>query len=270
MEAEGFRLGPAYQETVALLRRALTLNSDLTLDRLQDEALRRYADRFVSRRDGITELATYVYPNREAGGGQYKVMEELEQKVLAGVEGAHVIGVSVLGRELKRLVLEGSLEALVLALALVLAILWSHFRRVSYMLLTAVPLILGELGAVGGMTLLGLKLNMVTMGIIPIILGIGIDDGIHVVHRFLDQGERDVPGIYRFAGRAVVITSLTTIVGFGSLVFATYKGLWTAGLFAILGVGMCLLSSVTLLPALLQIFVVHRRMRRAEGAAAGE
>ncbi|NIV29794.1 MAG: multidrug RND transporter, partial [Anaerolineae bacterium] len=137
----------------------------------------------------------------------------------------------------------------VLAIGLVLVILWSHFRRARYVFLTAVPLLLGELGALGGMSLLGLNLNMVSMGIIPIVLGIGIDDGIHIAHRFLDQGEQDVPGIFRFAGRAVVITSLTTIVGFGSLVFSTYKGLWTAGLFAILGVGMCLVSSITLLPA---------------------
>ena len=66
---------------------------------------------------------------------------------------------------------------------------------------------------------------------------------------------------YRVAGRAVVITSLTTMFGFGSLVFASYKGLWTAGVFAILGIGMCLFSSVTLLPALLQIFIVRREER---------
>jgi len=171
--------------------------------------------------------------------------------------------VTILGRELKRLIREGSIEAALLAMGLVLAILWIHFRRLSYVALTAVPLLLGELGAMGGMTLLGHNLNMVSMGIIPIILGIGIDDGIHIVHRFMDQGEKDVPGVFRFAGRAVVITSMTTMVGFGSLVFSSYKGLWSAGLFAILGIGICLLASITLLPALLQIFVVNRRERLA-------
>ena len=266
MDAEGFRLGPAYDETVGLLDKVLGLQDELTLADIDGSVLERFAGRFVYRENGRTEVATYVYPNRQAGQSQYKVMEHLEESVLAGVEGANVIGVSILGREMKRLIRDGSLEAAAVALILVLLILWSHFRRPRYVILTAVPLLLGELGALGGMTLLGLKLNMISMGMIPIVLGIGIDDGIHIVHRFLDQGEEDVPGVFRFAGRAVVITSVTTIVGFGSLVLSTYKGLWTAGLFAIMGVGLCLLSSITLLPALLQIFVVRKREKDAARA----
>lgn len=263
MTEAGFRLGQPYQDTVTLLRRVLSLDQELTLDGIPDETLHRFADRFVYREDGAIELATYVYPRQKDGIGRYKLMEYLEEHVLDGVEGANVIGVTILGRELKRLIREGSIEAALLAMGLVLAILWIHFRRLSYVALTAVPLLLGELGAMGGMTLLGHNLNMVSMGIIPIILGIGIDDGIHIVHRFMDQGEKDVPGVFRFAGRAVVITSMTTMVGFGSLVFSSYKGLWSAGLFAILGIGICLLASITLLPALLQIFVVNRRERLA-------
>ena len=258
MDTEGFRLGPAYEQTVALLEKVLNLEDELNLAGIKGSVLERFADRFVYQENGRTEVATYVYPSRKAGQSQYKVMEHLERSVLAGVEGANVIGVSILGREVKRLVREGALEAAVLALTLVLIILWSHFRRPRYVILTAVPLLLGELGALGGMTLLGLKLNMISLGMIPIVLGIGIDDGIHIVNRFLDQGEKDVPGVFRFAGRAVVITSVTTMVGFGSLVLSSYKGLWTAGLFAIMGVGICLLASITLLPALLQIFVVGR------------
>jgi predicted RND superfamily exporter protein len=263
MDEEGFRLGPEYEQTVALVRRALSLDQTFTLDELDDLVAPKHISRFVHQENDHTEMVTYVYPNQSGHAGQYRVMELLEANVVGDIENAHVIGVAILGRELKRLIKEGSLEAAVLALLLVLVLLWSHFRDFRYVILTAVPLVLGELGAIGGMTLLGLNLNMVNMGIIPIILGIGIDDGIHITHRFIDQGERNVVSVFRFAGRAVVITSLTTMVGFGSLAFASYKGLWTAGVFAILGVGMCLLSSVTLLPALLQVFVVRRRERRA-------
>jgi predicted RND superfamily exporter protein len=230
--------------------------------------IRKQADRFLHQENGMTELVSYVYPRRRDGKAQYRVTSLLEDKVAADLPNTHVIGVSILGRELKRLIGEGTLEAAALALLLVLGLLWSHFRKLRYVALTAVPLVLGEMGAIGGMTLLGINLNMVNMGIVPIILGIGIDDGIHIVHRFLDQGEGDVEGVFRFAGRAVVITSLTTIVGFGSLAFSTYKGLWTAGLFAILGVGLCLLSSITLLPALLQVFVVDRKAAREAAMSA--
>jgi predicted RND superfamily exporter protein len=262
MDEEGFRVGAEFDQKVALVRRALSLDENFSLDKLDELVAPKHISRFVHQESGHTEMVTYVYPNQASHAGQYRVMELLEANVVGEMENAHVIGVAILGRELKRLIKEGSLEAAALALLLVLVLLWTHFRQLRYVVLTAVPLILGEVGAIGGMTLLGMNLNLVNMGIIPVILGIGIDDGIHITHRFLDQGERNVVGVFRFAGRAVVITSLTTMVGFGSLAFATYKGLWTAGVFAILGVGMCLLSSVTLLPALLEICVVRQRERR--------
>ena len=57
--------------------------------------------------------------------------------------------------------------------------------------------------------------------------------------------------IFHKTGRAVLITTLTTIVGFGTLIFADYPGLVSAGLVAIIGMVSCFVSSVTLLPALL-------------------
>ncbi|MFQ5719730.1 MAG: RND family transporter [Acidobacteriota bacterium] len=264
MRAEGFRLGKDYEDAIALLSRFLKPAPRTMAQMLEDPTIRDRASRFMWQGPDLTELVTYVYPRHPPGNQQYRVVDHLEKGVIGDIPGAHVIGVSILGRELKRLIQRGALAASALAFFLVVFLLWIHFRSVRSVALTAVPLIVGVLGAVGGMSLLGLDLNMVNMSMVAIILGIGIDDGIHIVHRFLDEGHHEVVATFRFAGRAVVITSLTTMVGFGSMAFASYKGLWTAGVFAILGVGMCLLSSVTLLPALLQAFVV-RPERRAAG-----
>lgn len=65
--------------------------------------------------------------------------------------------------------------------------------------------------------------------------------------------------VFRHTGRGIVTTSLTTIVGFGSLVFADYPGLISSGVLAILGVGATLVTAVTLLPALL--VALHARSR---------
>ncbi|MFQ5767449.1 MAG: RND family transporter, partial [Acidobacteriota bacterium] len=229
LEEQGFRLGKEYRETVDLLHRALGVKDVLTLAALRKTALGERASRFMWKGNGETELVTYVYPRTTSTSRQYQVVDLLEEKVAGGLPGVNTIGVASLGRELKRLVKEGAIEATALAMGLVLILLWIHFRRLLYVVLTAVPLILGEMGAIGGMSLLGIHLNLVNMGVVPIILGIGIDDGIHILHRFLGQGRQDIEGVFRFAGRAVVITSLTTIVGFGSLVFASYRGPWTAG-----------------------------------------
>jgi uncharacterized membrane protein YdfJ with MMPL/SSD domain len=87
------------------------------------------------------------------------------------------------------------------------------------------------------------------MIVLPLILGIGIDDGVHVVHDF-----RRSRGPYRLSAStasAVVITSLTSMVGFGSLMIASHRGLQSLGRVLTIGVSCCLFTSLVMLPALL-------------------
>jgi uncharacterized membrane protein YdfJ with MMPL/SSD domain len=87
------------------------------------------------------------------------------------------------------------------------------------------------------------------MIVLPLILGIGIDDGVHVVHDFRRQR-----GAYRMSpstASAVLITSLTTMVGFGSLMIASHRGLQSLGRVLTIGVSCCLFTSLVMLPALL-------------------
>ena len=109
--------------------------------------------------------------------------------------------------------------------------------------------IFGLLMLFGLMGLLNIPLNPANMIVLPLILGIGIDDGVHVVHDFRRQAGR-----YRLSSStatAVLITSLTTMVGFGSLMTAHHQGLQSLGRVLTIGVICCLLSSVVILPALL-------------------
>ena len=87
------------------------------------------------------------------------------------------------------------------------------------------------------------------MIVLPLILGIGIDDGVHVMHAFLRQ-----KGRFRISdstASAVVITSATTMIGFGSMMFASHQGLRSLGQVLTIGVFCCLLSSLFVLPSLL-------------------
>jgi len=135
------------------------------------------------------------------------------------------------------------------ALAAVLMIIFLDFRSLRYTLLAMVPVALGMLQMFGVLGLLGIPLNPANMIVLPLILGIGIDDGVHVVHDFRLQ-----KGRYRLSAStasAVLITSLTTMVGFGSLMIASHRGLQSLGRVLTLGVSCCLVTSLVLLPALL-------------------
>ena len=135
------------------------------------------------------------------------------------------------------------------SLIAVLVVLWLDFQDLSCVLLALMPVAAGVLGLFGIMGYLAIPLNPANMIVLPLILGIGIDDGVHVVHDFRNQTCR-----YRLSSStaaAVLLTSLTTLVGFGSLMIAGHLGLKSLGRVLTIGVSCCLFTSLVMLPALL-------------------
>ena len=118
--------------------------------------------------------------------------------------------------------------------------------------------------------LIGHQLNLINVLIFPAIVGIGIDNAIHVIHRFRESGR--VREIITETGRALVLTSLTTMIGFGSLMVSRYKGLGSLGFVAAVGMFFCLYSSLVTLPALLAGLARRRAAREptVEADAGGE
>ncbi len=146
--------------------------------------------------------------------------------------------------------MKGSYEqSALLALGVIMAVLWFDFRSIPYALLAALPLSLGVLQTFGILGILNLPLNPANMIALPLMLGLGVDYGIHIVHDFREQR-----GPYRMSPStavAVLVDSLTTIVGFGALMIASHQGLQSLGRVLTIGVSCCLFTSFIMLPALL-------------------
>ena len=150
--------------------------------------------------------------------------------------------------KLDGMILLGSFMALMVSLAL--AINW---RSVAFTLLTLQPPLAGGLLMYGVMALLGVDFNPANLIVLPLILGIGVDDGVHVLH---DYGSQRGSGSYRMSAstmNAIVLTSLTSMIGFGSMMLAAHRGLYSLGMVLVIGVGSCLFVSLVLLPAVLTI-----------------
>ncbi len=155
-------------------------------------------------------------------------------------------------RQMQRSYIHAAIYSLI-AVAIVLLL---DFRSVRYTLLVLSPVLLGVVQLFGLLSLLKLPLNSANMIVLPLILGIGIDDAVHVVHDFRRQ-----KGRYRLSSStatAVLITSLTTMVGFGSLMVASHRGLQSLGRVLTIGVCCCLLTSIVMLPALLSWLTRNR------------
>ena len=81
------------------------------------------------------------------------------------------------------------------------------------------------------------------------LLGIAVDNGVHLIHRWLDDPTRN-PATGT-TGAAIVLTGLTNIVGLGALAFAGHRGLASLGLLLALGTGVCVVSALVVVPPLL-------------------
>jgi predicted RND superfamily exporter protein len=112
-------------------------------------------------------------------------------------------------------------------------------------------LVVGVLWLLASTMLLGIKINFINFIAFPITFGIGVDYAVNVMARYLRDGGRDVGAAVRGTGGAVGLCSLTTIVGYSSLLVAQNVGLFLFGLLAVLGEIACLTTAVVVLPAVL-------------------
>jgi predicted RND superfamily exporter protein len=150
-------------------------------------------------------------------------------------------------------------NAVLVTVVVVFLLLWVDFRSPGYALMALIPLTLGVLWMVGFMRLTGMQLTVMNVMGLPMIVGIGIDDGVHIVHRLREEGWGSLRVIFASTGKAVLLTSLTTMLAFGSLVFSIWRGFGHLGGALFLGVGACFLTTVVFLSGI--IGVLERRKR---------
>ena len=161
-----------------------------------------------------------------------------------------VASVSALGSELRALAFSDLKRLGALAVGLVFALVVLSYRGdVRSALLTFVPVVLGVAWTAGLWGWLGRPLDLFTLCVLPVLVGIGIDDGLHVLHLARTSG-RDPGEAAREAGRGVVLTNLTTSAGFAALAVSHVPALRNGGLVVCVGNLLCLAATLLVLPAL--------------------
>lgn len=173
---------------------------------------------------------------------QTEVIQSLEAD-LATVPGVTLVSQSRFGRQLsseigsdfKRTIGSAGIAVLVLLLLL--------FRRLQNVLLALLPVLTGLLVMFGGMGWLGLEINLFNVVASILIIGLGVDYGIFMVCH--GQQEKDLA-----SSRAVLISGLTTLVGFGALVLAKHPALHSIGLTVLFGISAAVPTAILVIPAL--------------------
>jgi predicted RND superfamily exporter protein len=149
------------------------------------------------------------------------------------------------------ILLRGYRNAAVLAFVVIVILVLIDFRGTRATAFSILPLLVGMAWMLGAMGLFGLRFNPANVLTLPLMVGIGVAYGIYVVQRYREDHSAE---LYRKStGRAVVLSALTTIVAFASLIFGKHRGIQSLGLVMSIGVAACLLASLALLPALLEL-----------------
>jgi hypothetical protein len=112
---------------------------------------------------------------------------------------------------------------------------------------------MGMVAALGMMALCGVALNPANMIAFPLILGVGADNGVHVVHDYRARVRHRCYSLSHATGRGITVAALTTILGFGALMISQHQGLASLGLALTLGVASCMVTALVFLPTLLRM-----------------
>lgn len=152
---------------------------------------------------------------------------------------------------------EGYVRGGVYACLTIVLLTWVHFRRVWPTVLALLPMGIAALWMVPCMAWFDVQLNIANLIVIPLFMGMAIDNGIHLVDRALEASPGTTPNHTHSTGKAVVLSTLTTIVGFGSLMVASHAGIFSFGLLLALAVSSNLLAVFTILPLLLRLVPLH-------------
>jgi hypothetical protein len=201
-------------------------------------------DEFV----GVTgKLLLQVYPKDDVWE------RDPQEKFVAALRtiDPDVTGAPVQFLEYETMMKDSYVQAAWYSLTAIALMVFFHFRSVGAVILSLLPVAIGTLWLAGLMGWFGIPINLANIMTLPLVIGIGVTNGIHILNRFAE--ERTPSILSRSTGKAVLVSGLTAITGFGSMMLAKHHGLFTLGCLMAMGLATCMIAGLTFLPALLNL-----------------
>ena len=209
--------------------------------------------RFVSK-DGEVGRFVIVYPSVGLGDGRKSIAFKNDVAVvtLDNGEDFYAASTSIVAASMLDLMRTESPYMVGATFIFIYFFMLFSFRSFRWSIIAMLPLLVGLLWLFGLMMLFGLQFNFYNLVVLPAILGIGEDSGVHLAHRYREEGKESMWQVLSSTGQHITMGSLTTMLGFAGLLFTNHPGLQSIGVMAVLGIGMTLLTSITFMPALIQ------------------
>jgi hypothetical protein len=158
-----------------------------------------------------------------------------------------------INHDMQRQVLQDSRRALLWTAGAIMLIVYLCFRDIRVSLVVLLPIVFAIIVTFGILRLAGHQFSFMSITAIPLIIGIGIDNGIHLVRRYLESEENSILTIAKASGAALIQSNLTTIIGFGALMASSFAPLAEMGLVTSMGVALALVGGLWVVPAVIFI-----------------
>ncbi|HZO12580.1 MAG TPA: MMPL family transporter [Polyangiaceae bacterium] len=255
------------------LREGMKPNERKLVDQaLSDEALKPLtADRIpdvlvagLRERDGHLDRAVLVFPKLTQGTWDATRMHAYTQDLRSVSGDAHVAGSLLLSSDIANAIRADGPRATLVSLLAVLGICAVAFRSLRLSLAAMASLFAGVTLMLGGLAWTGERLHFSNFVALPITFGIAADYSINILKRYQGEGRLRLDTALAATSGAVTLCSATTIIGFGSLLIAQNRALFSFGVFAVTGELTCLTTAVIVLPAALHL--VLRRLSKEDHA----
>ncbi len=204
--------------------------------------------RFVGR---TGKYMVEVFPRDDVW--KHENQQKLISELRAAMKGLadRVTGTPVQLYEYTKLLKESYQQAALYSLAVIAFMVYLHFRSIVCVALSLLPVAIGSAWTLGLMGLAGVAFNPANIMTLPLVIGIGVTNGIHILNRVAEEQKPSILG--KSTGKAVLVSGLTALTGFGSLMLGKHQGLQSLGLVMSVGIGACMVAGLTFLPALISI-----------------
>ena len=246
------------------LRRAAQTQEPISAEQVPDYL----KDTFTTQTGEIGKFVM-IYPSVGLSDGRKSIAFANDVGTINTDDGEeyHAGSTSLIAAEMLRLMQEESPYMVVAVFIIVALIMGTYFRSLKWAALALIPLVVGLLWMLLTVELFGPKLNFFNLVVLPAMLGIGNDDGIHLVHRYRERGKGSIMKVLRSTGEHCTIASLTTMIGFFGLLFSFHPGLRSIGQLAVIGAVTTLMAALLFLPALIQWMEDLSANKNASGKA---
>jgi len=164
--------------------------------------------------------------------------------------GSYPVGMPAIFNEITQTVTEDILKISIACFAIVFITALGIFRKIKLAALTVTPLVMTLYTALGLLPLLNIEINIFSIAAFPLIIGIGIDSSIHLIHRLKEESPLSIAEKTMHTGKAILLTGITTIIGFGSLAAINHPGMANLGLSVAVGIAVSMAYTLIIIPAL--------------------